>query len=307
MQMSITDSLSRRAFVAGSLVTPFLAFAKNHIPVGLELYSVRKELASDPMNTLETVAKMGYQCVEFYAPYYDWSPEHAKEVRAHLDRLKLRCHSTHNSLHALNPKGLDKAIELNKILGSSYIVCAHPGNVKTVDDWRTVAAILNDADRHMSSSKLHAGYHNHDLEWKPVDGQVPMELIASSTDKSIMLQLDVGTCLEAGRDPVAWIKSNPGRVRSMHLKDWSPDKGYQVLFGEGVAPWKDIFATEKIGGVEFYLIEQEGSRFDENETASRCLKAYDELRHAAQAQLNLSGTPLRAEPSPDPPLHRADL
>ena len=92
-----------------------------------------------------------------------------------------------------------------------------------------------------------------------------------------MLQLDVGTCLEAGSDPVAWIRANPGRIRSLHLKDWSPEaaKGYSVLFGEGVADWKNIFAAaESVGGVEYYLLEQEGSRFSELETARRCLGSF---------------------------------
>ena len=97
-----------------------------------------------------------------------------------------------------------------------------------------------------------------------------------------MLQLDVGTCLEAGSDPGAWIRANPGRIRSLHCKDWSPDpaKGYSVLFGEGSADWKDIFeAAETAGGVEYYLVEQEGSRFSELETAERCLKSF-RLKHA---------------------------
>ncbi len=92
-----------------------------------------------------------------------------------------------------------------------------------------------------------------------------------------MLQLDVGTCLEAGSDPVAWIRDNPGRIRSLHLKDWSsdPTKGYEVLFGEGSADWKNIFAgAESVGGVEYYLLEQEGSRYSEFETARRCLQAF---------------------------------
>jgi sugar phosphate isomerase/epimerase len=66
----------------------------------------------------------------------------------------------------------------------------------------------------------------------------------------------------------------------LHLKEWSRDNGYKALFGEGVAPWKEIFAAaERKGGVEFYLIEQEGSRFSEKETAAKCLEAYKELRH----------------------------
>jgi sugar phosphate isomerase/epimerase len=89
-------------------------------------------------------------------------------------------------------------------------------------------------------------------------GQRPIEVLAANTSKNVMLQLDVGTCLEAGYDAVAWIKKNPGRINSMHCKDWSPEpsKGYRVLFGEGVAPWKKIFtAAEKTGGLEYYLIE----------------------------------------------------
>jgi sugar phosphate isomerase/epimerase len=92
-----------------------------------------------------------------------------------------------------------------------------------------------------------------------------------------MLQLDVGTCLRAGSDPVAWIRANPGRIRSLHCKDWSmdPAKAYSVLFGEGNADWKNIFAAaEGGGGVEYYLVEQEGSRYSELETAERCLKSF---------------------------------
>ena len=77
-----------------------------------------------------------------------------------------------------------------------------------------------------------------------------------------MLQLDCGTCVEAGADPVAWINANPGRIKSLHLKDWGKGegRGYAVAFGEGDVPWKPLFAAaEAKGGAEFYLIEQEVS------------------------------------------------
>ena len=257
----------------------------NRIPIGLELYSVRHDLEKDPFGTLQKVAQMGYECVEFYAPYYNWTTDRAKEVRQQLDKLGLRCYSTHNGKESFAAAGIDKAIELNKIIGTRYIVLAHPGDdVKTTDQWKQIAETLNTANSRMRPAGLHAGYHNHDVEWKPVDGQKPIEIIASNTDKSIMLQLDVGTCLESGNDPVAWIDSNPGRIKSLHLKDWSPSSGYQVLVGEGIAPWKKIFAAaEARGGVEFYLIEQEGSRFPELETAERCLVAYKDLRSGTKA------------------------
>ena len=251
----------------------------NRVPIGLELYSVRHELEKYPDETLDRVAQIGYDCVEFFAPYYEWTPDHARQVRERLDKDKLRCFSTHNPIKALKPDGVEKAIELNKILGSRYIVLSSAGELTTADEWKKVAEVLNQANSKMHSAGLHAGYHNHATEWKPLNGQKPMEILAKNTDKSIMLQLDVGTCVEAGSDPVAWINSNPGRIRSMHLKEWSPDGGYKVLFGEGKAPWKEILAAgEKRGGVEFYLIEQEGSRFPEFETAERCLVSYKDLR-----------------------------
>jgi sugar phosphate isomerase/epimerase len=277
------SSVSRRSFLSSAAAAPVLgAFssfaARKPIPVGLELYSVRDGLKTNFSGTLDQVAKMGYQCVEFYAPYYDWTPAYAKQVRSQINSLGVRCYSTHNSLASFSPEGLEKAIELNKILGAQYIVLAHPGQVNGIDGWKQIAETLNKANQTMARSGLHAGYHNHDLEWRPIDGQKPIEILASNTDKSIMLQLDVGTCVATGNDPVAWIDRNPGRIRSLHLKDWSPEQGYRVLFGEGAAPWKKIFAAaEGTGGVEYYLIEQEGSRYSEMETAKLCLANYKKL------------------------------
>ena len=278
--MQKCDNASRRSFLGFLATAPLWASfaADKRIPVGLELYSVRDGLKKDLMGTVRGVGKMGYECVEFYAPYYDWTLDYAKDVRKELEDLGVRCYSTHNSLTSFASEGIGKAIDLNQALGARYVVLAHPGDVKDVDGWKRVADLLNKANETMASRGLHAGYHNHALEWKPVEGQKPIELLAANTNKSIMLQLDVGTCLEAGSDPVAWIEKNPARVRSMHCKDWSPEKGYRVLFGEGVAPWKKLFAAaESKGGIEYYLIEQEGSDYSEMETAERCLSTYRKM------------------------------
>jgi sugar phosphate isomerase/epimerase len=279
------DDVSRRSFLSFFAAAPLLGVlarkqpaGKKHIPIGLELYSVREDLKKDLLGTVRGVAKLGYECVEFYSPYYEWTLDYAKEVRKELDGLGVHCYSTHNSTQSFTPEGINKAIELNQALGARYVVLAHPGDVKDIDGWKRVADMLNKANATLVSRGLHAGYHNHELEWKLVDGQKPIELLATNTDKSIMLQLDVGTCVATGNDPVAWVEKNPGRIRSMHCKDWSPEKGFRVLFGEGVAPWKKLFAAaESEAGIEYYLIEQEGSEYSEMETAQRCLAAYRKL------------------------------
>jgi len=99
--------------------------AGNKRPIGLELYSVRGELAKDLPNTLKTVAKMGYEVVEFYSPYSKWKPPYAKDVRTQMDDLGLRCYSTHNGFESLLPgETMSRAIELNQILGARHIIMA---------------------------------------------------------------------------------------------------------------------------------------------------------------------------------------
>lgn len=276
-------SSSRRSFLAAMSAAPLaLAKQRKQIPVGLELYTVRHELSKNLFGTVQKVAAMGYPLVEFFAPYYAWTPDYARQVRSEMDRLHVKCYSTHNGMHSFTPQGIEKAIELNQILGTHYVVLASPGNIDSIEGWKHVAGTLDEANRTLAKHGLHAGYHNHDAEWKPIQGQRPMDVLAANTTKSIMLQLDVGTCVAAGADPVAWVDKNPGRIRSMHLKDWSPAKGYRVLFGQGIVPWKRLFAAaESKGGAEYYLIEQEGSDYPELETAKLCLENYRKLRGLA--------------------------
>ena len=258
--------------------------------IGLELYSVRTELARDLPNTIRTVAKMGYEGVEFSAVYCDWTMPYAKEVRALLDDNGLRCYSTHNHIKSFTPgDSMAKAIELNQILGVRQLIMAsEPRGTKGVDGWKKLCDQLAAAAEQLNPHGLAAGYHNHQTEWAPLDGSMRiMDFIAANTPKEFVLQLDVGTCMEAGAEPVAWIKANPGRIKVVHLKDWAPgsradEKSYRVLFGEGVSPWKEITAAlESVGGVESYLLEQEGSRFSEFETARRELDAWKHFRQGA--------------------------
>src|SRR5713101_2872584 len=271
--------LSRRSFLAFSAMLPcaLSVRAAKSIPAGLELYSVREELKKDPEAAVRAVAQMGYQGVEFYVPNFEWPESQTRQMRKLLDDLGIRCFSTHNDSTYLSPEHIGRARDMNLILGSNYVVMASADPKPGLDGWKAVADALNIAADHLESSGLKAGYHNHQPEFIPVENERPIEILAKNTRTSIMLQLDVGTCLEAGSDPVAWIRANPGRIRSLHLKDWSPEpaKGYTVLFGEGAADWKNIFeAAESAGGVEYYLIEQEGSRFTELDTARRCLRTF---------------------------------
>ena len=273
--------ISRRSFLTLSAALPwvFAAASDRKVPIGLELYSVREALKKDLNATVRDVAHLGYQCAEFYAPYFEWTDAQAKQMRKLLDDLGVRCFSTHNDQSYFGTDKIGHMRDVNSILGAKYVVMASSKPKPGLDGWKKIADQLNSAAEQLASSGLTPGYHNHEPEFTPIEGTRPMEVLAKNTKPSIMLQLDVGTCIKTGSDPVAWIRSNRGRIRSLHLKDWSPEKGYSVLFGEGSADWKAIFAAaESVGGVEYYLLEQEGSRFSEMETARRCLQSYRSMR-----------------------------
>ncbi len=280
--MGYRDSLSRRGFLAASAALPLLRQARGagRIPVGLELYSVRNTLQKDLKPTVTAVAKMGYEVVEFYAPYFQWTPQYAKEIRALMDDLGIRCNSTHNDAKVFQGDDTSKAIELNHIIGAKYVVMASPGREPSdLAGWQRVAETVSAASEKFKAAGMRAGYHNHGPEFTPMQGKRPIEVIAANTPHDVMLQFDVGTCVASGSDPVAWIKANPGRINSLHLKDWGKEKGYRVLFGEGACPWKEVFeAAETVGGAEYYLIEQEGSQYPELETVEKCLVNFKQMR-----------------------------
>jgi len=298
-----SNSLSRRAFlgIAGAAGTVALAgtsaFAApfsdssqggkpagkkaGSVPVGVELYTVRDALKADLMGTVRGIAKMGYQVVEFYSPYYDWTPQQATDVRKLLDDLGIKALSTHNNASVFTPDAIQKAIDLNQAIGSKCIVMASAGGkVADAAGWKAVADKLNFGAEKLGPHGMTAGFHNHAAEWQQVEGQRPMDILAKNTKKEVVLQLDLGTCVEAGADPVAWINANPGRIKSLHCKEWSKTKGYEALFGEGEVPWAGVFkAAESVGGVEFYLIEQEAGPSDQQMArAEQCLANWKKMR-----------------------------
>lgn len=283
-----TRRISRRSFLAavGTTSLAFRALAAEHaghtrIPIGIQMYSVRDDVKRDLFSTLRALREMGYERVEFWAPYFDWTAARAKEVRQHLDDLGLNCDSNHTDTSHFTDEHLPHVIELNHILGSRYVIMAHAGPQKDLDGWRRTAEVLAKTAPKLKQAGLGCGYHNWDVDFRSVNGMRPIDILTSHTPKDVAFQLDVATCLAAGADPLAFIKANAGRIKTYHLKDWSddPKKSYRVLLGEGIGRWKELLeVAESVGGVERYVIEQEGSRFSQMETAKRCLDNLKAIR-----------------------------
>lgn len=283
-----TCYFTRRSFLAAVGTLPWALDAlaaergsRKRVPIGIQMYSVRDDEKRDLMGTLKSLREMGYECVEFWAPYFDWTVARAKEVRKQLDDLGLRCYSNHTAAKHFTDEHLPHVIELNHTLGSRYVIMAHAGPQKDLDGWRRTAEVLSKTAPKLKQASLGCGYHNWDVDFRPVNGTRPIDILTGNTPKEVAFQLDVATCLAASADPLDFIKSNAGRVKTYHLKDWSddPQKKYLVLLGEGIGRWSEVLElAETVGGVEHYLIEQEGSRFSQMETARRCLDNFKSIR-----------------------------
>ncbi len=181
MEAFMNSGTTRRGFIGAGVTALGGAWAaprRKQIPIALELYSVREECKKDIKGTVRAVGKMGYEGVEYFATYFDFGVELCKELRQIMDELKIRCFSTHNSGKYLLPENLEKAIELNQILGSRTIIQASAGKIATAQGWREVADRLNAVADKLRPLGMRTGFHNHGAEFVPVEGKRPFEILA---------------------------------------------------------------------------------------------------------------------------------
>ena len=240
------------------------------IPIALELYSIRKDCAEDLPGCLEAVAKMGYEGVEF-AGYHDRT---APELRTMIDDNGLKMAGTHIGLDILLGDELAKTIEFNQILGNKYLIV--PGLAEerrnSRDAWVKTAETFNEIAEKLRPFGMVTGYHNHHIEFQPMDGELPWDTFFSNTKPEVVMQLDTGNALHGGADPVPFVERYPGRAKTVHLKEYSATND-KALIGEGDVRWDDIFQlSETIGGTEWYIVEQESYAHPPLECVEKCLQ-----------------------------------
>jgi sugar phosphate isomerase/epimerase len=239
------------------------------VPIALQLYSVRGDCAKDLAGVLEAVAKMGYVGVEF-AGYYGHDP---KEIRKMLDRNGLKCCGTHTGLGALLGDNLKGTIELHKTLGAKFINVPSMGHDRLGSPEAIVktARLFNELAEKLKPAGMRVGYHSHGGDFRQFDGRTAWDIFFSNTKPAVNMQLDIGNCIGGGGDPYAILKKFPGRAATVHIKEHGGKPG--AVIGEGDVKWKEIFALcEKPGGIEWYIVEQEGyGALSPLQVVKRCL------------------------------------
>lgn len=224
--------------------------------VGLQLYTVRSLMSKDVEGTLATVAGVGYREVEF-AGYFNREPA---ALRATLDGLKLQSPSCHVGLDAVEG-GFDATAAAAKTLGHRWLVVASvPGRFfQSMASLKELAQRFNAAGKRAKDAGLRYGYHNHNVEFKAVEGAVPLEVLLSETDPALVdFEMDAYWVTQGGGDPHALIERFPGRFKLLHAKDASPAPESAMRdVGAGVIDWKRIFANRKKAGIEHVYVEHD--------------------------------------------------
>ncbi len=245
------------------------------IPIALQLYSVREQCEEDLPGTLQAVADMGYDGVEF-AGYYGRSAGELKEM---LEELGLKVAGTHTGLNTLTGDELGDTIEFNRQLDNKYLIV--PGlpeeRRNSHEAWLQTAELFNELAEKVKPHNMQVGYHNHHVEFSPMAGEMPWDTFFGNTSEEVIMQLDTGNAMHGGADPVPFLERYPGRAVTVHLKEYSSTNDKAVI-GEGEVPWEEVFRLcETVGGTQWYIVEQETYAYPPLECAARCMDALEEM------------------------------
>lgn len=279
--------MNRRLFLRNSgvaalggmlLAKESFAHAATH-PVGIQLFTVMKEIDQDLKGTLQKIADLGFKEIEsafsMKGGYYGLK---AAEFNSMLKGMGLSWKSHHvlGAPFTLPPdaKGPDgKPFVLPPIKnlrdnadeivadcdGSTfkYLVCASTP-VGTGDEVKASMDVLVKTGEKLKKSGVTLAYHNHDAEFKEVDGKKPYDQFLSQISNEVMkFELDLAWASKAGVDPVDLFKKNPGRFPLWHVKDF--DKEFKTILpvGEGTIDYKRIFAASKTAGMKHFFVEHD--------------------------------------------------
>jgi len=251
----------------------------SRIPIALELYSVRNEMVKDPLGTLKAVKAMGYEGVEFAG-----DPRHTPaEYAAMLKETDLVCCGWHTGFPRVQDDTIEATIALNKAVGNEFVIIPGVGGEfrESADALRRLAGIFTDLVGKLGAAGLATGYHNHNWEFTPIDGELPWDIIFGDTPTAFNMQIDTGNALHGGANPVPFFEKYPGRSRTVHLKPYhsgigetNPQEGFATMIGEDTVPWQEVFDfCETKGATEWYIIEYEADKYPPLDAVDRCLKA----------------------------------
>lgn len=260
------------AALAGSLDAQEVRGWKNGI--GLQLWTVRNQIAADPKSTLKSIADAGYRQIELM------NVVHSGDLVKSAQDLDLEVRSAFFNWETVatpnnpNVPRLEEVIEGAQAMGLKYLVFGYIGKAArdTADKLRAIADNANAAGEKVAQAGMQMSYHNHSFEFEKIDGdQTGFDIFIERFDAQLVnFELDVFWTAIGGWDPVATLKRLGSRVAQVHLKDLKagagtiydesqvPEDAFQEV-GDGVLDMQAILDTAVACGVTQFHVEQDQS------------------------------------------------
>jgi sugar phosphate isomerase/epimerase len=244
--------------------------------IGLQLYTIRDAMGKDVPGSLKKVSDIGYKYVELagYADgkFYGYEPLEFKKL---VNDLGMEILSSHTQVEAqgITLENAKKMAEDHAKLGVKY--CMQPWVVeearKTVSSFQHMVADWNKVGAIMKENGIQFGYHNHNFEFKTVEGKVPyFDIFLAELDKDLVtMEIDLFWATKAGQKPVEIFKKYPGRFQLFHMKDMFTNEPpfYTTSgvtdfapVGAGVINFKEILAAKDIAGMKYMIVEQDSTK-----------------------------------------------
>lgn len=255
--------------------------------IGIQLYSLREDMAKNPDATLKAVAEMGYSFVETYGykdgKFFGKSPEAFSRQLAGLGMKMTSSHTGFNVYGNDTTQAWDsvkKNMEDTKKTGSKWIVQAgYPGSKYTkLDEVKKLADTFNRIGELAKSNELKFAYHNHREEFRAIEDQIPYQKYLELTDKKLVsFQMDIGHVANEMADYRIYLKLYPGRFGCVHIRDTDVFTKVATEMGKGQVMLEDVFNLFTNAGVEDYYVEQEEYNYTPLESLKMC---YDYLASA---------------------------
>ncbi len=255
------------------------ALNKNLPAFGLQLWTVKEDMAANAKDTLKKVASYGYNQVESFEGKEGmfWGMGH-KEFKRYMDELGMKIISSHCNISENFEKKAAEAAEI----GMKYLICPWKGPQKSIDDFKKFADEFNKCGETCKKNGIRFAYHNHDYSFKPIDGQVPQTVMMNNTDKNLVdFEMDIYWVIAAGEDPKAWFAKHPGRFKLCHVKDLAKTAtGHEsVQVGKGTIDFHSILKAGTAEGLKYYIVEQEAftgtNPLDSAKADAKYMKAFN--------------------------------
>ncbi|MBS1626587.1 MAG: sugar phosphate isomerase/epimerase [Bacteroidetes bacterium] len=224
---------------------------------GIQLWTVKEDMATNAKDTLKQLANYGYKQIESFEGKEGifWGMKNT-EFKKYVDDIGTKIVATHCDIS----KDFEKKAAEAAAIDMKYLICPWVGSQKHIDDFKKIADKFNKCGEICKKNGIRFAYHNHDYSFKPVDEQLPQEVLMNNTDASLVdFEMDIYWVVVAGQNPEEWLKKYKNRFRSCHIKDRIKNTTGETscILGTGNINFREILKTAKTNGMQYYIVEQE--------------------------------------------------